>query len=535
MTMTAQEAMNQLDPQKWAQTSIPERLHLIEEVRANLKQYADELAEVDTRMKNELMGEEIFRNPESMIATAVPIANTLSACTHLYESLAKGKFPEPEKITQIKDGVYDIELKALDAKERMVAGSQKFHLRVKGEPKQVNPMDKPAGVIAVSGAGNYSSSLEMVKAMFLENCVVIHKPHQLNAETDKIWEKIFQPLIDAKAIAFCDADQGRKMTQLEGLSKIYFTGGTGTAKAIMNSTDTPLISECGGNNPLIVVPGDRDWTRKEIEHQARQVATAAKLNGGAVCGRPQTIVTSKNWTQRAEFLDTLKKAIVEDTPAAGTYYPGSDKVKQNFIDNHPNAQRLSPEHGRFKNGEFILIEGVDEESFAVKNEAFCQIMNEVPLDVAANAEEFLTAATEFCNHKLLGTLGCMILIDEHTKKAHQSALDTAVNELSYGGIAVNTIPPLIFLSPLLTWGGNEEGKEFVSGQGNFGNVYCFENVEKSILTDSFTSMGHMMRTNQKAFDHLASHMSDFALNPTWMNLTRLMGGAVVDSFRKKDF
>ena len=186
-------------------------------------------------------------------------------------------------------------------------------------------------------------------------------------------------------------------------------------------------------------------------------------------------------------------------------------------------------------GEFIFIEGVDEDSYAVKNEAFCQIMDEVPLDVPANAAAFLPAATDFCNNKLLGTLGCMVIIDEDTKKAHQEALDEAVTELSYGGIAVNTIPPLIFLSPLLTWGGNEEGKEFVSGEGNFGNVYCFDNIEKSILYDDFMSMGHMMRTNQKAFDHLAVHMTDYAVNPSWMNLTRLLGGAVVDSFRGKDF
>ena len=533
--MTAQEAYDQLDPQKWANTPVHERLHLLEEVRSNLKTYAEELATADTNMKNGLMGEDIFRNPESMIATAVPIANTLSACIHLYESLVKGKMPEAEKITKVKEGIYDIELKPLDAKDRLMAGSQRFHLRVKGEPTQINPMDKPAGVIAVSGAGNYSSSLEMVKAMFLENCAVIHKPHQLNEATDRVWEKIFQPLVDAKAIAFCDADQGRKMTALEGLSKIYFTGGTSTAKAIIGATDTPLISECGGNNPLIVVPGDRPWTEKEMEHQANQIVTAAKLNGGAVCGRPQTIVTSKHWAQREEFLAAIKQAIVENTPAAGTYYPGSDQVKQQFLENHPNAETLHPENGRFKNGEFIFIEGVDEDSFAVKNEAFCQIMDEVPLDVPANAAAFLSAATEFCNTKLLGTLGCMLIMDEDTQKAHQEALDTAVTELSYGGIAVNTIPPLIFLSPLLTWGGNEEGKEFVSGEGNFGNVYGFENIEKSVLYDNFMSMGHMMRTNQKAFDHLAVHMTDFAVNPSWMNLTRLMGGAVLDSFRKKDF
>jgi hypothetical protein len=30
-------------------------------------------------------------------------------------------------------------------------------------------------------------------------------------------------------------------------------------------------------------------------------------------------------------------------------------------------------------------------------------------------------------------------------------------------------------------------------------------------------------------------MTEYAVNPTWKNLTRLMGGAIVDGFRKKDF
>ena len=61
----------------------------------------------------------------------------------------------------------------------------------KGGPKQVNPLDKPAGVIAVSGAGNYSSSIEMAMALFLENKAVIHKPHGLNEASDAVWAKIF--------------------------------------------------------------------------------------------------------------------------------------------------------------------------------------------------------------------------------------------------------------------------------------------------------------------------------------------------------
>ena len=73
----------------------------------------------------------------------------------------------------------------------------------------------------------------------------------------------------------------------------------------MASTDTEFVSECGGNNPCIIVPGDRPWTKAEIKHHAGLLATFGKINGGAVCGRAQTLVTSKNWPQRREFLDAV--------------------------------------------------------------------------------------------------------------------------------------------------------------------------------------------------------------------------------------
>jgi len=45
------------------------------------------------------------------------------------------------------------------------------------------------------------------------------------------------------------------------------------------------------------------------------------MNGGAVCGRTQTLVTSKNWDQREAFLEALRVAIRDETFANGTYYP----------------------------------------------------------------------------------------------------------------------------------------------------------------------------------------------------------------------
>ena len=533
--MNAAEAIDRLEPTRWASVSPAERLHLLEEVRGRMREFADELAAADTKMKNDLMGEPLFGDPMSLIATIVPLANTVTACIELYESIVHGHMPEPIAVRNVRDDLYEVQVFPKSSKDKLMNADRHDSLWIRGTPKQTNPMEKPPGIIAVLGAGNYSSSLEMVKAMFLENCAVVHKPHHLNGETDAVWEKIMQPLVEIGALSFCSSDQGRVLTKDPRLSKIYFTGGTQTAEAIMKATDTELVSECGGNNPCIIVPGDRPWTEKELEHQALQIATISKLNGGAVCGRIQTLVVSKHWPQRQQFMRALEKAIEEDTPAAGTYYPGSAEVAKRFKDAYPHAKVLKPEGGKFRNGDFVVIEDAEEDGFATQNEAFCQIMNEVALDVPAEAEAFLPAAVEFCNTKLLGTLGSSILIDEDTKAAHAEALDAAVADMEYGGIAVNTMPPFIFLSPYLTWGGNEEGKAFVSGSGNFGNLLCFENVEKSVIHDSFMSAGHMLNVNKHAFDSLAKNMARFSMNPSWMNMTRLIGAAVAGGLRHKDF
>lgn len=532
---TAAHAIDQLKPQQWTETTPSERLALLQAIRENLKIYGDELAVSDTEMKNTLMGEALFTNAMSKVSTVVPVANTVTACIHLYERLKQNQMLNPGKVEKVSNDLWDITIRRPSVTERMMYGANQEILRVEGEPRQLNPYDKPAGIIAVLGAGNYSSALEIITALFLENCVVVHKAHHLNTATDRIWEKVLAPLVECNAVAFADHDQGPNLTTDSRLSKIYFTGGTGTAQAIMSATETELVSECGGNNPCIIVPGDRLWSQKELDHQAQMIVSVGKLNGGAVCGRPQTLVTSKHWPQRQAFLDAIRNAVAEQTPAAGTYYPGSDKVRDGFLSAYPDAEILKPENGKFRNADVLLITDVGEESYATTHEAFCQIFDEVALDVSAIASKFLPAAVQFANEKLLGTLACAILIDEETKKANQVILDQAVTDLEYGAVAVNEMPPNIWLSPYLTWGGNEEGKTFVSGRGNFGNTLNFENVEKSILIGSFMSPGHMIIRNKAAFDALARGMARFSVELGWMNLIRLMSGAITGSFKKRDF
>ena len=531
--MTAQEAFNHLDPKSWANTSVIERLALLERVRKNLKTYAEELGQVDAKMKNDLIGEYITSPAEGMGTTVMPMANTLMGIHKLYESLANGKMPEPLCIKEIGTNLFEVQVFPIHTKDKLVAANQKGYLHIAGEPTQTNPLDKHAGIIAVSGAGNYSSSIEMAMALFLENKAVIHKPHQLNEATDAIWEKIFAPLVEAKAAAFCDATQGREMSKLEGLHSIYFTGSTRVAHAIQNAASAPLVSECGGNNPCIIVPGK--WSKKDIKRQAIQLASVGKLNGGAVCGRPQTIITSKNWEQREQFLAELRKAIEEETFACSSHYPGVDKTKKAFLENQPTAEILKPENGKHNQSDFILIPNISKEDYAVTNEAFCQIYSEIPLDVSTNTDEFLTQVTDFCNNQLLGSLGCMILVDNETFQANKARVHLAIRELNYGGIAVNDVPPNIWLNAYLTWGGcGETTENFVSGVGNFGNALNFDNIKKSVIINDFKATSFEL-TNRKRVEHLLENVSYFAIDQSWGHFAKLAGQIMVDNFKGKDF
>jgi hypothetical protein len=167
--MRAQDAFNTLLPERWAAMTLQQRLALLERVQLNTMLYASELAAADGRMKNGLIGEEANSKGLNVNGTVGLIGGTVAATIDLYQSIAKGKTMAAKHITPLKHDSYDLEVFPQTAKDRITAGRQRGHLRVKGQPRQANPLDKPAGVIAVSGAGNYSASIETVKALFWEN------------------------------------------------------------------------------------------------------------------------------------------------------------------------------------------------------------------------------------------------------------------------------------------------------------------------------------------------------------------------------
>ncbi|NHW22499.1 aldehyde dehydrogenase, partial [Escherichia coli] len=81
------------------------------------------------------------------------MASTVSAAIILYESILDGKMPQPLSVEKVSEDLYDIYVFPQERKDKLMYADQKSRIRVKGAPKQINPMEKPAGIIAVLGAG----------------------------------------------------------------------------------------------------------------------------------------------------------------------------------------------------------------------------------------------------------------------------------------------------------------------------------------------------------------------------------------------
>ena len=539
--MKATDAIAQVDKEKWESTDAAERLKLLMEIQQNLIQHADEFAESEARVRNVLIEEEepMYTNNLAKFTSVCPLGVLVRDAITLYESLSSKSAKMLEaKVTQVEgsDDLWDAHVFPLAFKEKFLYPTVSGYVRIKSEtePKPLNPLDKPVGTLGILGMGNTAASPEIIQGLFFNNNVAVFKPHPLNIATEKVLAKILQPLVDHRALAFCDAEDGQALTEDKRLSKIYFVGGSKVANIIAKSTKTPFVSECGGNNPVIVVPGE--WTNAELKHQALVIATVGKANGGAACGRTQTIVTCKNWPQREAFLDYLQEAIVNDTFAVGTYYPGSQDVFQKFQKEYPNGKILEPEGGKHPTGKVMLVMGDKEDGYSSKNEAFCQVQVEVPLDTPTDVNQFLPKAVEFCNNKLAGTLCATILIDPRTKKGNEDVVSKAVTDLKYGSIAVNGNAIVIWLFSQYSWGGNEEEKKAIeSGNGSCGNLFGFPNVEKSIVYDAFVSPGHPMFVNKTVFDGVISRNATMTLTPTWFNHIMFLVYAIYGSFKGKDF
>lgn len=79
MTLTAKEAFNHLEPKAWTEVSIAECLQILSEIQANMRTYGEELGAAEIKMKNALVGTDLYTQTDGMLQTLVVVVNVINA------------------------------------------------------------------------------------------------------------------------------------------------------------------------------------------------------------------------------------------------------------------------------------------------------------------------------------------------------------------------------------------------------------------------------------------------------------------------
>jgi aldehyde dehydrogenase (NAD(P)+) len=128
----------------------------------------------------------------------------------------------------------------------------------------------------------------------------------------------------------------------------------------------------------------------------------------------------------------------------------------------------------------------DERSF--RDEAFCSVLSETPLDVE-EPTAFLDAAVEFANERLWGTLVATVIVHPRTVADRRSsaAVERAIARLRYGTVGLNIWGAYGFALGTTSWGGHPGAtlQNVESGIGFVHNSQMVEEIEKCVLRSPF--------------------------------------------------
>ncbi|PFH37684.1 aldehyde dehydrogenase [Besnoitia besnoiti] len=552
----------------WAALSAKEKLALIDELMDRLKEFSDELHEASIEKRDEpgavlkdqdnntgkagdgndaaeeAEGGYACLDPEKqrMLETASGVAHWLhssmligiwlSVIREYFEAVVlTGKPPRPLAVTPVQRGTKKEEEDTQKPSQHLVKVGPKgllfttmlsfgtMELLVDGAVEQDMLHERPGGVVAVLGAGNFDAPVDVLAALFIENSVCVYKSSPFNHRVGPVLERIFKPLVDRNFLLFVEGDvkEATALLHHECVTKWIMTGSIHTASRIIWGSpnpppradplpkpvfDKPFIGELGSCTPWIICPGK--WSKRELDWHARNVAAALLYNGAHICVHPQLLLTCKNWAQRDAFLNLVRE-YQRETLYVGCYYPDyADRIrgareKLLALGQKPEDFEVPvsvPLSGRFAHKEMnyvIFATDLPQDNFIAVEEMFSPVCGEVPLDTPATVADFLPAAVEYANEKVWGTLSVSVSVKPNSHKDEQ-AVESAILDLRYGSVHINALSMFAIAFPTLVWGGYPGASIFdlQSGLGFYGNCYGFKRPIKSVIRAPFLNFTQML-------------------------------------------
>ncbi|APE32709.1 aldehyde dehydrogenase [Nocardia mangyaensis] len=486
----------------WAATDLRRRRELLDELHALTARDAEAWVAAARTIKqldpdSPLVGEEWMSGPMTMLAGAKALSESLAALEQgasPLDGVELGTAPGGRvTVPALPHGIYDkLLLSGFSADVWLRPGVDGATARRKAGLAQLDPA-ATKGVGAVLGAGNIMSiaPLDTLYELYANNRVVALKLNPITDPLLPVFRAIFAPYIELGVVRILTggAPEGGYLVNHSLVAHVHMTGGAPTHDAIVwgrgeegarrraegtPALDKPITSELGGVAPVIVVPGE--WSPADLKFQAEHVATQRLHNGGYNCVAAQTVVLSADWPLKDQFLTELRAAI-DQAPARTAYYPGSADRVAGALETYPDAGRVN---GR------VLVENLPtSDTPLLRTEYFSPVLGVVELP--GSGAEFLGNAVDFANDELMGTLGANIIAHPGTIKALGGALDTAIEKLRYGTVALNAWTGLAFLTPRASWGAfpGHTLDDIQSGVGVVHNAFLLDDVERTVVRGPF--------------------------------------------------
>ena len=450
---------------------------------------------------------------------------TIATCRELGESLkiiaksgASGLKKQANSIVDGPDGRKIANVFPRGLYQHMLFGGYAGELWFHEEPTINNPMDHEEATWLCLGAGNQATVVgcDIAHLVFSEGVSLICKLNPVNDYLQPHMIKAFQPLVDLGILQICcgGVQTAQALIHHNGIDGIHMTGSDKTYDAIMwgprektnesmrdviarnkksgkKNISKPFMAELGAATPYIISPGK--WSAESIEFHARAVVSMCVHNGHFNCLAAQNIIVAKNWPQRGEFLNALRKNL-NACQTRSAYYPGAGDRLNKFKQVYGAAEKKNWESPNNENSAlpWTIIEDVSSNEKCCEhtccNEAWTCLMTEITIDSTSGAD-FLEKATKFCNEKVWGTLSCSIFIPPDLQKESKEACEKAIADLKYGSVCVNAPTGLGYFCTPCTWGGyyNHTPEDVQSGIGQIHNTLMFNGIEKSVIRAPWSS------------------------------------------------
>jgi len=392
----------------------------------------------------------------------------------------------------------------------------------------------------VLGAGNIMSiaPLDVLYVLFADNRVAALKLNPVADRLAPVFRRIFEPFTSLGVVDVFTGgvELGSALAYHDGVAAVHMTGSENTHDAIVwgpgdqgtanKVAGTPLLekpmsSELGGVSPVIVVPGR--WSRSDLKHQARHIATLRLHNTGSNCVAAQVVVVSSDWNQKDAFLAELRAAMAE-APERPSWYPGCDTRVAGARSLHPQAEAVGGTADR------TLITGLrfgDPTETAFHQEYFGPVLGVAELP--GEGAEFLSTAVTAANEELRGTLGANIVVHPRDKRQLGMKFDEQVERLRYGTIGINVWTALGYLTAHATWGAfpGHSLDDIQSGHGVVHNALLLEGTERTVVTGPFRPpVKPPWFVQNRTADKTGRLLAGFAARPRWSALPAIFASAL---------